>query len=247
MAHSIVIIDDEPWIAIDLKENINWKDLGYKILNALYDPSMALKYICEENPDVVIVDIQMPSMDGLTLIQKAQENGCTSLFVILTAYKDFSFAQNALRLNVKDYIVKPIDPQEIIRLFSRLKPLLAVEESQEEELPPSETGKFHDILNYLDEHLDQKLTLQQISDTFFLNRNYICNLFRRELDCTFSHYLTELRLKKARAFLLHTNLTITEISARCGFSDEFYFNKVFKKSEGISPGLYRQLKKTGDS
>ena len=43
MAHSIVIIDDEPWIAIDLKENINWKDLGYKILNALYDPSMALK------------------------------------------------------------------------------------------------------------------------------------------------------------------------------------------------------------
>lgn len=247
MAHSIVIIDDEPWIAIDLKENINWKDLGYKILNTFYDPSVALKYICEENPDVVIVDIQMPSMDGLTLIQKAQENGCTSLFVILTAYKDFSFAQNALRLNVKDYIVKPINPEEIVHIFTRLKELLPDTGSQTEESLPSESGKFHEILNYLNDNLDKKLTLQLISDTFFLNRNYICNLFRKELNYTFSQYLTELRIKKARSLLIHTNCTITEISTKCGFSDEFYFNKVFKKSEGISPGLYRQLNKSRDS
>lgn len=247
MAHSIVIIDDEPWIAIDLKENINWKDLGYQILNSLYDPSVALKYICEENPDVVIVDIQMPSIDGLTLIQKAQENGCTSIFVILTAYKDFSFAQNALRLNVKDYIVKPINPEEIVNIFTRLKGFLPEENSLPEESLSSEAGKFHEILNYINDNLDKKLTLQLISDTFFLNRNYICNLFRKELNCTFSHYLTELRIKKACAFLTHTNSTINEISTKCGFSDEFYFNKVFKKSEGISPGLYRQLNKAQDS
>lgn len=240
MLHSIVIIDDEPWIAIDLKENIDWNALGYTIVNNLYSPELALKYICEENPDVVIVDINMPSMDGLTLIRKAQDNGCTSLFIILTAYRDFSFAQDALRMNVKDYIVKPINPEEIIQVFTKLKSMLPQVPDHTTEVFAS-SNKFHEILDYINEHLPEKLTLQQISDTFFLNRNYICNLFKKELNCTFSQYLTDLRLKKACALLTKTSMTINEISTQCGFSDEFYFNKVFKKSEGISPGVYRHL------
>lgn len=240
MLHSIVIIDDEPWIAIDLKENIDWNSLGYCIINNMYSPELALKYICEKNPDVVIVDINMPSMDGLTLIHKAQENGCTSTFIILTAYRDFSFAQDALRMNVKDYIVKPVNPEEIIQIFSRLKLSLPQNSDCPAESSAS-ANKFHEILDFINEHLAEKLTLQHISDTFFLNRNYICNLFKKELNCTFSQYLTDLRLKKACALLTKTSMTITEISMQCGFSDEFYFNKVFKKSEGISPGVYRHL------
>lgn len=245
MKHSIVIIDDEPWISIDLAENIDWKKLDYVILNSLYDPVLALKYICEVNPDVVIVDINMPSMNGLTLIKKARENGCTSCFIILTAYKDFSFAQEAIRLNVKDYIVKPINPEEILKTFTLLKKELPASLPHEEQESASlETSKFHEILEFINQNLNQKLTLQLISDTFFVNRNYICNLFRKELDCTFSQYLTDLRIKNAKALLLHKNYTITEISTKCGFNDEFYFNKVFKKSEGISPGLYRQLNRS---
>ncbi len=241
MANTIVIIDDEPWISIDLSENINWSELGYTIINSLYDPILALKYICEMNPDVVIIDINMPSLNGLNLIKKAKENGCSSLFVILTAYRDFSFAQEALRLNVQDYIVKPINPDEIIRLFTKLKNTLPSNETGGEPSFDTEANKFHEILEFINQNLHQKLTLQMIGDTFFVNRNYICALFRKELNCTFSQYLTDLRLKKAKALLVHKNYTITDISIQCGFNDEFYFNKVFKKAEGITPGLYRQL------
>ena len=103
------------------------------------------------------------------------------------------------------------------------------------------SNKFEEIKDYINQNLNDRISLQTLSDTFFLNRNYICNLFRRELDCTFSQYVTEQRIKKAKKLLLGTGLTISEISARVGFRDEFYFNKVFKKSEGVSPGLFRQL------
>ena len=241
MNNTIAIIDDEPWVSIDLTENIEWEELGYTITNSLYDPILGLKYICETNPDVVIVDINMPTLDGLSLIKKAQENGCTSQFIILTAYKKFSFAQEAIRQNVRDYIVKPINPNEIFKVFSKLKEKLPCTTLSNVIPLPEESSKFHEIIEFINQHLDQKLTLQLISDTFFINRNYICNLFRKELNCTFSQYLTDLRLKKAKALLVHKNYTITDISTQCGFNDEFYFNKVFKKSEGVTPGLYRQL------
>lgn len=241
MNNTITIIDDEPWISIDLEENIHWEDLGYTIINSLYDPILGLKYICEVNPDVVIVDINMPSLDGLNLIKKAQANGCTSQFIILTAYKEFSFAQEAIRRNVRDYLVKPINPNEVFQVFSKLKEELPCGTVNNEIALVEESSKFREIIEFINQNLDQKLTIQLICDTFFINRNYVCNLFRKELDCTFSQYLTDLRLKKAKALLIHKNYTITDISTQCGFSDEFYFNKVFKKSEGITPGLYRQL------
>jgi two-component system response regulator YesN len=239
--YRIVIIDDEPWVGAVLMENIDWSRLGFQIAGLYTHPGEALKSICEINPEIVITDISMPMINGLDLIKRAKMDGCTSRFVILTAYKDFDYAKQAISLDVEDYCLKPIEINETLMLFHRLKDKLDAEHVDEtEEFPAT---RFDEILEYIHTHMNEHLSLQDISDRFYINRNYICNLFKKHQNTTFSQYLTEKRLSRAKYLLTGTGLSLAEIADKVGFKDEFYFNKVFKKSESISPGLYRKLNK----
>ncbi len=238
--YSVVLVDDEPWSAAVLQDSINWHELGFYIDRIYTRPTEALKEICLNVPDVVITDISMPILNGLDLIKKAQNDGCTSRFIILSAYRNFDYAKAAIKLDVIDYCLKPINPEDIVNILSGIKEEL----DSANALSSDETmsmNKFEDILNYINSNLGHHLTLQSVSDTFFINRTYICNLFKKKLDTTFSQYITDMRLKQAKFLLSHTNLKQIEIASKVGFKDEFYFNKVFKKAENMSPGIYRKL------
>lgn len=240
--YQIAIVDDEPWVGAVLMEKVDWNQMGFRITGLFSHPGEALKSICENNPEIVITDISMPMINGLDLIKKAKADGCTSRFVILTAYKDFDYAKQAITLDVEDYLLKPIELNETLELFGRLKAKLDAEQPADiEELPAT---RFEEILEFIHTHMQEKLSLQDISDRFYINRNYICNLFKKNRDTTFSQYLTEVRLSQAKFLLTGTGLSHAEIADKVGFKDEFYFNKVFKKSESISPGLYRKLNKS---
>lgn len=237
--YRVVLIDDEPWSAAVLKDSIDWGQLGFTLDKLYTHPIEALKAVCTDSPDVVITDISMPMLDGLELIRRAQARGCKSRFVILSAHRNFDYAKAALQLDVVDYYLKPIRPEEIAVLFSSIKASL----DEEHGLPVEEPllgARFEEILHYINAHLDSRLTLQSISETFYLNRTYICSLFKKHLDTTFSQYLTNARIQKAKFYLSHTNLKQIEIAAKVGFNDEFYFSKVFKKAENMSPGAYRK-------
>lgn len=238
--YNIVIVDDEPWGTAVLMEAIDWNQFGFQVDRLYTKPWEALKDICIKSPDVVITDISMPMLNGLDLIHKAQADGCTSRFVILTAYKNFDYVHTAIKLEVVDYCLKPINPDEIVSLFDKIKKQLDAECHPSKD--PEFTGNcFDNILTYIQVHMQEQMSLQLISDTFFINRTYICDLFKKNLNITFSQYLTDIRLEKARFLLINTDLKHSEIASKVGFKDEFYFNKVFKKAEYIPPGLYRKL------
>ena len=241
----IVIADDEAWVPIDLKNNIDWESLGFYVEAYFTNPIEAQQYILLKNPDVVITDITMPMIDGLSLIENLTVNGCSSLFIVLTAHKNFEFAQRSIQLHVSDYILKPIDPEAIRNALNRIRPILENQEKPNSQ--PISKSSFEEILLYIDSHLSDQLSLQLISDTFFINKNYICNLFQKHLHCTFSSYLTDKRIKLAQQLLSSTQLPLQAVSREIGFNDEFYFSKVFKKNCGVSPGLYRKLHQQIDS
>lgn len=238
--YHIVIIDDEPWGAAVLMEGICWNELGFQIDRLYTKPWEALKDICMESPDVVITDISMPLLNGLDLIHKAQADGCTSRFVILTAHKNFDYAQTAIKLDVVDYFLKPIDLNEMILLFKKIQKQLDVEFNLSGTIEYS-GNRFNEILSYIQVHMQENLTLQSVSDAFFINRTYVCELFRKNHNTTFTQHLTDKRLEKAKFLLINTDLKHSEIASIVGFKEEFYFSKVFKKHENVSPALYRKL------
>ena len=123
--HRVILIDNEPWILEGMAALIPWQAHGFAIAGAYTDPVEAYEAILRDPPELAVVDIRMPEMDGLTLIHKARAQGVQSAFVIVSGYSEFEYAHQAMAGCVLDYLLKPIDPEEMGRLLSRLSNTLA--------------------------------------------------------------------------------------------------------------------------
>ncbi len=105
----VILVDDEPFILQGLKVLIDWEAEGYEIAAALDNGEAVIEFLKENQVDLIITDIKMPGMTGIDLIRRIrQENLSEAYFVILSGYNDFTYAQQAIRYNCVDYILKPV-------------------------------------------------------------------------------------------------------------------------------------------
>ena len=96
------------------------------------------------------------------------------------------------------------------------------------------------VVRYIEEHYQEELSLQQLSEYAHLSKNYFANLFKKEVGESFVEYVTRIRMDKAKLLLESTELKISQIGPMVGITDSKYFSKVFKKITGISPLEYRE-------
>lgn len=115
-----------------------------------------------------------------------------------------------------------------------------ISEEDNIETVDEEIERLHNILNYIDENLEKKITLQEIADIEHLNSYYLSHFFKRKVGISFQEYLNTKRLDKAFKLLLNSNMTITDISNKCGFSSTNYFNKIFKETYNSLPSENRR-------
>lgn len=116
----VLLVDDEPYVLEGLKTMVDWSAYGFSVLEASNGED-AFQIIRHDNPELVITDIKMPVMDGIELIRLAIEKlHSTAEFVILSGYDDFSFARKAMLYNVSDYLLKPLDNEELDKLVSKI-------------------------------------------------------------------------------------------------------------------------------
>ncbi|MGN0432306.1 MAG: response regulator [Lachnospiraceae bacterium] len=106
---TVLIADDEPIIRRGIKKLVDWENLGFSVAGETGDGLSTLEFILKNKPDLVLLDIKMPELDGLGVIKKAREAGYDGKVIILSGYSDFSYAQEALRYNVKSYLCKPVE------------------------------------------------------------------------------------------------------------------------------------------
>ncbi len=119
--YKVLIVDDEVFVRRGLFNLLTWSSLQFEICGEAENGSQALALIKQLTPDLVIVDIRMPVMDGLELIRQVYEHGeHQPSFIILSGYPDFSYAQQAFRYNVSDYILKPVDENELTATLKRI-------------------------------------------------------------------------------------------------------------------------------
>jgi len=109
----VIIADDERKVCQLIEKIINWKELGFEIIGVGHNGPEVYDLICENKPDVVITDIRMPGFDGLELIKRTKELGISTSFIIISGYRHFEYAQEALKYGVENYLLKPIEEQEL--------------------------------------------------------------------------------------------------------------------------------------
>lgn len=92
---------------------------------------------------------------------------------------------------------------------------------------------------YIQEHLAEKLTLEQAARQVHLSKSYLCRILKEELGCTFTEYTNRLRIERSKMYLHRSDMSLSEIACAVGFDDQSYFTRIFKRQVGIPPGKYR--------
>ena len=119
--YSIILVDDEEEVRKSIIKQIDWESAGFKVVGDAENGEDALEKIEVLEPDVVLTDIRMPYMDGLTLAERVRQKYPSMKIVIFSGYDDFEYAKQAIKLNVTEYILKPVNVEELTAILQKIK------------------------------------------------------------------------------------------------------------------------------
>lgn len=119
--YRVILVDDEPIILRSLKVAVPWSELGLEIAGEARNGEEALKLVRELSPHMIISDIRMPGLDGISLMKEVMAENPKRLFIFISGYGEFEYARDALREGAFDYLLKPIDHDELIEMIKRAK------------------------------------------------------------------------------------------------------------------------------
>lgn len=235
----VLLVDDEIMIREGFKKLFDWESHDCEVAGEAADGMEALTKIDTLIPDIVIMDINIPIMNGLKVIQMSRMKYPDMAFVIVSGYDDFSYCREALRMQITDYILKPVNYDEFGTCIDNLRismfenKVKIISDVQEEQ-------PIMGIVRFMQEHLAEEISLNILAEKFHLSAQYISQLFKSEIGVNFLTYLTNIRMEQAKKLLLSTSYSIAEISEKSGYGDYRVFTKAFKKAEGVTPSQYRR-------
>ena len=128
----VFLAEDEVIIRETIKKMIPWEELGFELVGEAADGEMALPVIIRQKPDLLLTDIKMPFMDGLTLAKLAKKEIPELKIVILSGYDDFNYAKQAISIGVEDYLLKPITKNALIERLTEIRNRYEHEKNQKE-------------------------------------------------------------------------------------------------------------------
>jgi len=251
--YRVVVIEDEEAIRKGIIMSIDFSALNCILIGEASNGVEGIKLIQEKKPDIVITDVTMPLMSGIEMIEQTLEYNYTS--IIISGYDEFSYAKKAIKLGVCDYLMKPIDKEELnnviqsivssFDLSSKISGLLK-EKNQIEHIQLLETLNKEDhlvdkIMEYINLHYSEKIFLSDIADVLNYSESLLSKRFRRVTQMTFNEYLNRFRIQKSVEYMKKGTYGLTGISDICGFSDYKYFSTVFKKYTGYTPSQFTNM------
>ncbi len=232
-----LVADDETNIREGLSSLVEECGLKIKVVAQAQDGLEALAMFEKYSPDLVLMDINMPLMDGLSCIEKMKAMKENVRVVIVSSYDNFSYAKKAIGLKVDSYILKPIDEEELKQVLKKC--LITLDESLIGTHKKEKNPK--DIVEFINTHYqDSGLSSEMIEKEFGLSRTSVYTLMKSITDKSLNEYITMIRVRQAGRMLENSSLTLKEIAQACGYTDPFYFSRVFKKQMGLSPSEYKK-------
>lgn len=119
--YKIILVDDEEEVRDSIERKVDWKALGFEVIGSVSNGEEALELTEGNHVDVVLTDIKMPFMDGLTLCAKVKQNYKNTKVVLYSGFDEFEFAREAIHLEAEEYLLKPISAKDLEKVFQKIK------------------------------------------------------------------------------------------------------------------------------
>ncbi len=246
--YTVIIAEDEKLILNSLAKKIDNSNMGFKVVGLAEDGLEAYKLVKQYNPHVVFSDIKMPLLSGLELYKLISEKYPHIKKIILSGYSEFSYAKEAIKLDVKEYLLKPIKNDQLLKTLADLRITLDKEFDVLKGTPLNlkrgsnfTSEQISELVEkYIIENYSQDINFEFIAQHFGFNSVYLSRIFKKHIGKNPCKYLISLRLNRAKHLILNNpQLSIKEIGEMVGYPDQFYFSRIFKKYMNVSPGSLR--------
>ena len=235
----VLMVDDEPLVRHGVATGMDWASLGCEVVGEAQSGEEGLSLARRLKPDLIITDIRMPKMDGITMMNMLREEGCAARCIVLTAHSDFEYARGALLFGADDYLLKPFRDQELTHAVARVcrkmesAPAANTPAVQKE---PEATGYVRQAMDYIARHYaDENISIATIAEHLCVSEGHLSHVFKKQTGMTVTNYLTKTRIDAAMALLQTGRVKVYEAAAAVGYKDVTYFSATFKKLTGLSP------------
>ncbi|WP_462412733.1 response regulator transcription factor [Neobacillus sp. Marseille-QA0830] len=242
--YNILLVDDEKWVRTALRHMIARTGLPFKVVQECTNGLEALDFLKEHSVDLVMTDVRMAVMDGLAFVTELADGEHPTDCIMISGYDDFKYVQHAIRSGVFDYLLKPVELEDMKACLEkwlefRLK-LESNEDSVANNLDSTGLSTIEKVIQYVKSKVPGEITLSEAAEHVQLNPSYLSKLFKDKMDQNFVDFVLDIRMNEAKRLLERTSLRVTEIAERLGYSDITYFSNIFKRKTGVPPSEYRK-------
>ncbi len=254
--YTLLILDDEELIRKGIRELVDLKSLSITEVFEAQDGAAGLEVVKNHNIDLVLADINMPKVDGLTFAKRAKEQKSDIKIALITGYDLLDYAVSAVKIGVDDYVLKPVSRVDITDTLRQLIEKKKQNKTSDElmqivsEFSAEQSDGFGAqkiaISNYLKDNLaNSSLSIASVAGVMGFSEGYFGQLFKKMFSVSFREYLLHLRLEKSKVLLLSTDKKNYEISDAVGIQDPNYFSACFKRKYDMTTTEYRSKQRDG--
>lgn len=243
----VALVDDEHLERTLIRYSFPWAENGFAIVGEADSGEDMIRRFDEMKPDVIFADICMPFMNGLEMSQAIRRMKKDVEIVILTGHRDFAFAQQAIHVGVLEYLIKPVQCEELQSVARTVKGRVEHRQAACRGAAHGEKTekRYSDLVSramqLVGESLsDCGLSLKSLSEKLYVSPGYLCRTFKKETDENVTNYIIRMRIRQSLDYLDNTSMKAYEIAEKVGFEDPHYFSILFKKQVGKSIQEYRR-------
>lgn len=243
--YKVVVVEDEKLVRKGIIHGTDWSGINCMVAGEAADGEEGILAARKYHPDVIITDVCMPKMDGIEMLKRLREEGSDAIVIFLTAYDEFRYAQQAVKLGAADYLLKPFEDgaleEAVSKILAKKKKKAEPEKEAELSLKKGDKSKYiMDAIAYIeDNYANSEISVKTAAANLGISEGHLSHLFRKETDFTFLSYLTQCRVRAAKKLLKGHQYKVYEVAEKVGYRDITYFSVIFKKSVGVSPSEYQ--------
>ena len=238
-----MIVEDHVLTRTRLEQGVHWGKLNIQVCSLCNGGIQAISVLQHTHVDILLTAICIEDMDGLKLAHIVKQNYPHICIVFMSTYREFEYVVQALRLGARDYLLKPVDMDELVKA---MKGVVKYLEGDDCKKPEEELGQNY-LVRCAKEYIHKnivsgKVNLKETAEALHVNYYYLSKCFKRHEQCTFTSYVNNIRMRIICELLNNTTLNVSEICQKIGM-DQKYFYELFNRKKGLSPLKYRAQKK----